>query len=57
MADRILDTVLYLLDRAWTVCTTLLVLAAIGMATAFLAPASHTERVVISLKSVQPLAN
>ncbi len=57
MADRIIDSALYVLDRAWTICATLLVLAAIGTVTAFVTPVSPSERIVVSLDPVQPFAN
>ncbi|MEJ0023926.1 MAG: hypothetical protein WDN76_11220 [Alphaproteobacteria bacterium] len=50
MADRIIDIAFYVLNRAWTICATLLVIAAIGSTAALCAPVSHPERVVISLK-------
>jgi hypothetical protein len=54
MADRIIDASLYLFARAWTVCATLLVIGAIGLASSILAPVSHPERVVVSLSPTGP---
>lgn len=50
MVNRVIDMALYLVERAWTVCATLLAIAFIGALAAIAAPVSHPERVVISIK-------
>jgi hypothetical protein len=49
MAERLIDSGLYLLARAWVVCAALIAIAAIKIVSDIAAPVSHPELVVVRI--------